>query len=172
MKPSLEESLVFKIGDQVVHPHHGLGYIADVEEKQFEPNVSRKYYVVSIPETTLWVPVDLSTSGLRRLSAKSDLDQCYQVLQSPPQALTPGRDLLASLSARLNKGTIVTQCEIVRDLTAFGWKKPLYGPISDFLRMILDVLCQEWAAIKGVPQAKAVNEIDILLKKAKAAYKD
>jgi len=172
MKPALDESLLFKIGDQVVHPHHGLGIIADVEEKQFEPNDTRMYYVVSIPETTLWVPVDLSTSGLRRLSAKSELDRCHQVFQSPPQALTPGRNLLASLSERLREGTIVTQSEVVRDLTAFGWKKPLYGPIADFLRMILNVLYQEWAEVKGVSQAMASKEIDSLLKKARETYKD
>jgi RNA polymerase-interacting CarD/CdnL/TRCF family regulator len=73
----------FDIGDKVVHPQHGVGHVADVEEKQFEPNTTRTYYVVLIPATTLWVPVNLSSSGLRRLGAKSDLDQCRQVLQSP-----------------------------------------------------------------------------------------
>ena len=51
----------FEIGDKVVHPQHGVGFVAGLEEKQFEPNAARMYYVVSIPDTTLWVPVDLST---------------------------------------------------------------------------------------------------------------
>jgi RNA polymerase-interacting CarD/CdnL/TRCF family regulator len=127
------------------------------------------YYVVSIPDTTIWVPVDLSTSGLRKLGLKSELEECRQVLQASPQALNAGRELLASLSSHIKRGTIIAQCEVVRDLTAFGWHKPLYGPIADFQRMVLNVLCQEWAAVRGVSQTDASHEINILLKKGRTA---
>jgi RNA polymerase-interacting CarD/CdnL/TRCF family regulator len=159
----------FAIGDKVVHPHHGVGFVAGLEEKQFEPNAACMYYVVSIPDTTLWVPVDLSTSGLRKLGLKSELEGCRQVLQATPQVLTAGRGLLASLSGRIKQGTIVAQCEVVRDLAAFGWHKPLYGPIADFKRMALNVLCLEWAAVKGVTQAEASYEINGYLKRGRAA---
>jgi RNA polymerase-interacting CarD/CdnL/TRCF family regulator len=162
----------FAIGDKVVHPQHGVGFVAGMEEKQFEPNAARMYYVVSIPDTTLWVPVDLSTSGLRKLGLKSELEQCRQVLQATPQALNAGRDLLSGLSSRIKQGTIVSQCEVVRDLTAFGWHKPLYGPIADFQRMVLNVLCQEWAAVKGVSQADASHEINVLLKNGRVAQEN
>ena len=161
----------FAIGDKVVHPQHGVGFVAGLEEKQFEPNVARMYYVVSIPDTTLWVPVDLSTSGLRKLGLKSDIEGCRQALQSPPQALNTGREMLANLSARIKQGTIIAQCEVVRDLAAFGWRKPLYGPIADYQRMILNVLCQEWAVVSGVSQDEASHEINLLLKKGRAAQK-
>jgi len=161
----------FSVGDKVVHPQHGVGYVSDLEEKQFEPNVSRMYYVVSIPETTIWVPVDLSTSGLRKLGVRSELDRCRQILQAAPQALKPGRDLLGNLSVRIKQGTIIAHCEVIRDLSAFGWHKPLYGPIADFQRMTFDVLCQEWAAVDGTSLADATHEINHLLKEARAVYK-
>ena len=159
----------FAIGDKVVHPQHGVGFVAGLEEKQFKPNSARMYYVVSIPDTTLWVPVDLSTSGLRKLGLKSELEGCRQALQAAPQALNPGRDMLNNLSTRIKQGTIMAQCEVVRDLAAFGRQKPLYGPIADFQRMALNVLCQEWAAVKGINQAEAAHEISTLLKKGRAA---
>lgn len=157
----------FTIGDKVVHPQHGVGFVAGLEEKQFEPNAARMYYVVSIPDTTLWVPVDLSTSGLRKLGLKSELEACRQVLQASPQELKAGRDMLSGLSTRIKQGTIITQCEVVRDLAAFGWQKPLYGPLADYQRMILNVLCQEWAVISGVSKEEASHEINMLLKKNK-----
>jgi CarD family transcriptional regulator len=163
--------LKFTIGDKVVHPQHGVGFVADLEEKQFEPNASRMYYVIAIPDTTLWVPVDLSTSGLRKLGAKSEIDQCRQVLQDPPLALKPGRELMTILNNRIKEGTIVVHCEVVRDLTAYGWSKPLFGPIADFQRMTFTVLCQEWAAVDGTSLAEATHEINNLLKKARASYK-
>jgi len=160
----------FDIGDKVVHPQHGVGYVASLEEKQFEPNAPRMYYVISIPDTTLWVPVDSPTSGLRKLSVRSELDQCRQVLQSAPVALKPDRGLQASLSGQINQGTIIAQCEVVRDLTAYGWRKPLFGPIADFQRMILNVLCQEWAVVEDLLPTEASYEIGILLKKGRAAH--
>ena len=159
----------FAIGDKVVHPQHGVGFVAGLEEKQFEPSAARMYYVVSIPDITLWVPVDLSTSGLRKLGLRNELDECRQILRDTPQALNPGKDLLSNLSTRIKQGTIIAQCEVVRDLTAFGWKKPLYGPLADFQRMALNVLCQEWAALKGTTQAEASYEIIGLLKTGRAA---
>lgn len=169
MTKSESLDMKFAIGDKVVHPQHGVGFVSGLEEKQFEPSAARMYYVVSIPDTTLWVPVDLSTSGLRKLGLKNELDKCRQVLQDTPQALKPGRELLSNLSARIKEGTIIAQCEVVRDLIAFGRQKPLYGPLADFQRMVLNVLCQEWAVVKGVSQADASHEINTLMKKGKAA---
>jgi hypothetical protein len=59
---------------------------------------------------------------------------------------------------------------VIRDLAAFGWRKPLYGPLAEFQRVILNVLCQEWAVVEGCSQAEASYEIATLLKKGKAAH--
>jgi RNA polymerase-interacting CarD/CdnL/TRCF family regulator len=160
----------FDIGDRVVHPQHGVGYVANLEEKQFEPNASRMYYVILITDTTLWVPVDSHTSGLRKLGLKSELDECRDVLQAEPRSLKPDRGLLTSLIGQINQGTIRAHCEVVRDLTAFGWHKPLFGPIADFQRMIMNVLSQEWAAVEGFSPIEATHEIGILLKKGRVAH--
>ena len=163
-------NMKFSVGDRVVHPQQGVGYVARLEEKQFEPNHPRMYYVVLIPDTTVWVPIDLPTSGLRKLSARSELEQCRQVLQSAPHLLTPDRGLLASLIVHLNQGTLTAHCEVVRDLTAHGWHKPLYGPMSEFQRVILNVLSQEWAAIEEISRVEATQEISLLLKTGRAAH--
>jgi len=163
-------NMKFEIGDKVVHPQHGVGYVADVEDKQFEPDNTRTYYVVLIPATTLWVPVDLQSSGLRKLSAASDLEECRHVLQSAPLELKAGRGLMRSLSDHIKQGTVVAHCEVVRDLAAFGWRKSLYGPLANFQRMLLDALCQEWAAVSGVSETAASHEIDVLLRKGRVAH--
>ena len=167
---SESNGLKFKVGEKVVHPQHGVGYVASLEEKQFEPNSAQMYYVIAIPDTTLWVPVDSTTSGLRRLSGKGELDQCRLVLQSAPLELVSDRSLLAGLAVRIKQGTIVAHCEVLRDLTAHGWRKSLFGPIADFKRMITNVLCQEWATVDGISTFEANNEINALLKKGRAFY--
>jgi len=160
----------FSIGDRVVHPQQGVGYVAKLEEKQFEPNKPRMYYVILIPDTTVWVPVDLITSGLRKLSVRSELEQCRQVLQSTPRPLMPDRGLLASLVTHINQGTITAHCEVVRDLNAFGWHKPLYGAMAEFQRVIMNVLSQEWAVVEGISVVEASQEISVLLKKGRVSH--
>jgi len=158
----------FKIGDKVVHPQYGVGHVAKLEDREFEPGVLRRYYEISIPGSTLWVPLDQSTFGLRRLAVRSEIDHCREILSSRPMPLTEDSRLRQSdLSARLRVGTIVAHCEVVRDLFAYGAHKPISGTIAAFLRVAQDVLCQEWSMVEGITLAEANAEISLLLEKSK-----
>jgi RNA polymerase-interacting CarD/CdnL/TRCF family regulator len=157
-----------EIGDRVVHPQYGVGHVAKLEEREFEPGLMRRYYEISIPGSTLWVPLDQPTFGLRKLAVRREIDRCRQVLSSRPLPLTEDSRLRQSdLSARLKAGTIVAHCEVVRDLSAYGAHKPISGTIAAFLRVTQDVLCQEWAIVEGITLAEANVEISLLLEKSK-----
>lgn len=158
---------MFEIGDKVVHPQHGVGQIVQLEEREFERGDTRRYYEIHIPGgSTVWVPVDLPNSGLRRLAHKSELAHCRDILQAHPLPLTEdGRVRQATLVEHLKQGTIVAQCEVVRDLSAFVAHKPSYGTITAFLEAMLRVLCQEWALVEDISMAEAMSEIHSLLEK-------
>ena len=156
---------MFEIGNTVVHPQHGVGQIVKLEDREFERGHTRRYYEISIPGgSTVWVPVDLSDSGLRPLAKKSDLAHCREILQARPLPLTEdGRVRQSELIARLKQGTIAVHCEVVRDLSAFVAHKPAYGTISAFLEGMLRVLCQEWAMVQEITTSEAMVEISSLL---------
>ena len=158
---------MFEIGDKVVHPQHGVGDIVKLEAREFERGDIRRYYEISIPGgSTVWVPVDLSNSGLRRLASKRELAHCREILKSHPSPLTEdGRVRQAVLVEHLKQGTIAAQCEVVRDLSAFVAHKPSYGTITAFLEAMLRVLCQEWALVEEITLAEAMFEISSLLEK-------
>lgn len=158
---------MFEIGDRVVHPQHGVGQIVKLENREFERGDSQRYYEIHIPGgSTVWVPVDRSSSGLRRLARRAELAQCREVLKSDPSPLMEdGRVRQSTLVAHLKQGTIVAQCEVVRDLSAFVAHKPAYGTISSFLEAILSVLYQEWAMVEGITISEATSEILALLEK-------
>ncbi|HUF00543.1 MAG TPA: CarD family transcriptional regulator [Anaerolineales bacterium] len=157
-----------EVGDRVVHPQYGVGHVVKLDEREFEPGVMRRYYEVSIPGSTLWVPLDQPTYGLRKLTVKSEIDRCREILASRPLPLTEDSRLRQSdLSARLKEGTIAAHCEVVRDLSAYGAHKPISGTIAAFLRNTQDVLCQEWATVEGITLAEAAVEISLLLEKSK-----
>ena len=159
------EHLTFKIGDKVVHPQHGVGQIVKLEDREFERGTTHTYYEIQIPGgSTVWVPVDVSNSGLRRLASRSEVAKCREILMAPPMPLTEdGRIRQSTLVAHLKQGTIAAQCEVVRDLSAFVSHKPAYGTITSFLDAMLRVLSQEWALVEGVEIAEALSEISSLL---------
>jgi CarD family transcriptional regulator, regulator of rRNA transcription len=158
---------MFAIGDKVVHPQHGVGQIVKLEDREFERGDTRRYYEIHIPGgSTVWVPVDLPNSGLRRLAQKSELAPCREILKSRPSPLLEdGRVRQTELVARLKQGTIAAQCEVVRDVSAFVAHKPAYGTITAFLEAMLRVLCQEWALVEGITVSEAMSEITSLLEK-------
>jgi CarD family transcriptional regulator len=165
--------MMFEIGDQVVHPQHGVGQIVKLESREFESGVMRQYYEVSISGTsTLWVPVDLVAMGLRKPAKRTEIARCRKILTARPVPLTEeGRTRQALLAARLKQGTISTFCEVVRDLYAFGEHKSLYGTIAGFYKVTKDVLCQEWAIVEGITPLDAVQEIDALLMRGRETLK-
>lgn len=156
---------MFEVGDQVVHPQHGVGHVVKLEDREFERGKTRRYYEISIPGgSTVWVPVDLPNSGLRRLAQKNELARCREILKARPQPLTEdGRIRQSVLVEHLRQGTLAAQCEVVRDLSAFVAHKPSYGTITAFLEAMLRVLCQEWAIVEGVTASEAMSEITSLL---------
>jgi RNA polymerase-interacting CarD/CdnL/TRCF family regulator len=157
-----------EVGDRVVHPQYGVGQVVKLDEREFEPGVMRRYYEIAIPGSTLWVPLDMPTFGLRKLTVKSEIARCRKILQSPPLPLTEDSRLRQSdLAARLKEGTITAHCEVVRDLAAYGAHKPLSGTIAGFLRVTQEVLSQEWATVEGITVSEAVFEIGVLLEKSK-----
>ena len=162
--------MTFKVGDTVVHPQHGVGQVVNLENREFEPGVIRGYYEVAIQGgSTIWVPVEPPSFGLRKLAERSEIDRCRQILGSEPAPLDgDARARQSDLANRLKQGTIRTQCEIVRDLYAHGEHKSLYGTIAGFFRQSQNVLCQEWATVEGVTLPQALEEVNSLLEKSRS----
>lgn len=158
---------MFTIGDQVVHPQYGVGQVVKLEDRKFGADVARRYYEVSLPSAagSLWVPLDPPGYGLRKLADRNEIELCRQVLAATPVPLTQDpRTRQAVLANRLKSGSIRIQCEVVRDLYAFGEHKSLYGSMAEFFRQTQNVLCEEWAAVEGLTLEAAVEEVTGLLK--------
>jgi len=160
----------FKLGDQVIHPWHGLGQVTNLAVKQFVKGEKRPFYEISFPDCTLWVPLSRASSRIRKLTVKTEIKSCRQLLKGPAVPLNNDFRLRkAELSNHLKEGTFTARCEVVRDLTAYGWHKPLSGSIAAFLQATLNILYQEWAAVKEITLAEAATEIQSLLENGKQA---
>lgn len=165
------QSIRFEVDERVVHPQHGLGRVVKLEHRQLGEGTPRLYYEVAISNGTIWVPVEGPTSGLRRLTTKRDLDQYRGVLKSRPAPLSADhRQRQHELTDRLRNGSLQARCEVVRDLTALGWHKPLGEGSATLLRNTHERLDQEWAVAEGLSLSDATLEIHALLLEGKARY--
>jgi RNA polymerase-interacting CarD/CdnL/TRCF family regulator len=160
--------MTFKVGDTVIHPRHGLGQVTNLAVKQFVEGEKRPFYEISFPGSTLWVPFNLTNSGIRKLTVKSEIANCRRLLKAPAAPLNNDPRLRQTvLREHLKEGTLTAHCEVVRDLAATGWHKPLSGAMAAFLKVTQDILCQEWAAVEGISLTEAASEIESLLNKGR-----
>lgn len=158
----------FKVGDRVIHPRHGLGKVTNLTVKQFVEGEKRPFYEISFSGSTLWVPLTLPSTGIRKLTVKSEIVNCRRLLKGPATPLNNDPRLRQTeLRDHLKEGTLTAHCEVVRDLAATGWRKPLSGAMAAFYKVTQEVLCQEWAAVEGVTVSEAAVEIESLLEKGR-----
>ncbi len=164
----------FQVGDVVVHPAHGVGHIMKLDEKRFSGKAAGLYYEIAIEKSTVWVSVESPEAlRLRPLTLKNDLARYRSVLKSRPAPLnTDHRQRHLELADRLKQGSFQVMCEVVRDLTARSWHKPLneYDTVS--LQRVRGRLCQEWAASQGMSITDASGEVSSLLSESRKAGLD
>lgn len=162
----------FQVDDRVVHPAHGIGRVVGLVTKRFSEAGAHLYYEVALGRSTVWVPVTTSApSELRLLTSKDELARYRSVLSSRPVSLIPDhRQRRLDLHSRLKAGLFQNSCEVIRDLTARSWLKPLNEMDSVTLRKTREGVCQEWAAADGVSVVEAAQEIDALLLQGRQSY--
>jgi RNA polymerase-interacting CarD/CdnL/TRCF family regulator len=117
------------------------------------------------------VPVDGPSNGLRKLTSRNELPRYRGVLRSRPTPLVGDyRERQLSLSERWKQSSFRARCELVRDLTASSWQKPLTESSGVLLRIAHDVLCEEWAAAEGLSLMDATQEVEALLLACRKAF--
>lgn len=164
--------MTFQVEDRVVHPVHGIGQVVGVVSRQFTGAEAKMYYEVALTRSTVWIPVEAGAAGeLRPLTAQRELQRYRDVLRSRPAPLTADhRQRRVDIANRLKNGVFLNVCEVVRDLTARGWTKPLGEQDALALRKAREVLCEEWAVATGRPVSEAYQEVEALLLEGRQAH--
>ncbi len=163
----------FQVGDEAVHPSYGVGHIVRRDERQLSNSQIQPYYVLSIGTATVWVPVNADGSTtLRVVTIKQDLEQYRSILKSRPLSLERDHQKRRlDINARLKPGSFQSLCEVVRDLTALGWQRPINDRDAGVLQQARDNLQREWASAAGLSLLEAGQEVDALLRAGRDAYK-
>ncbi len=162
----------FKVGDDVVHPSHGVGRIVGLEERELSPSGLRWYYVLAVGASTIWMPVQADgATVLRAVTSPQDLDQYRTILSGQPTLLNGDyKKRHLDLIERLTHSSFQVICEIVRDLSALGWSRPMGATDATMLKRVHENLWREWAAATGQSEQDIIREVESLLRAGRLAY--
>ncbi len=162
----------FKVDDMVVYPAFGIGRVVGLVNKSFFEAETQMHDHLRGARTTLWDHVaDGSARGLRRLTRQHALPHVRTVVGSQPLTLNQDhRQRQSDLRGQLKLGTMQGLCEIVRDLSARGWAKPLNEMDSRALRMSREAVCKEWAVAEGIPLPQVTAELSALLSEGRTKF--
>ena len=163
---TIGESIVFKVGDSVVYPSHGVGSVIAVEKQEIAGNVMELYVVEFVEDKmTLRVPKARAVkAGLRPLCNNDAFVNALKILEQKPHA---NRGMWSKRAQeygdKINSGKIEQIAEVLRDL-----HKNVEHPERSYSeRMIYDLafdrFLAEFSAAKSLSREDARTKIlDIL----------
>src|SRR5579885_2432953 len=84
LKPTPRKGRMFKTGDIVVHPAHGVVIVEGIEVKEI-CCTKKTFYILKVidSDVTVMVPTDNTHAvGLRRVIAKAEIPKIYEILRN------------------------------------------------------------------------------------------
>jgi CarD family transcriptional regulator len=158
----------FAVGDKVVHPHHGPGWIAGVAQLELMDG-PKSYYTIEIVGQDLTVHIPVLTAkeaGLRPAMSSSKLSKVLETLRSRPHRLPDDfKERQEQVGDKIALGEVLGLAQVVRDLTWHEHRAHLTKRDSDLLKDGWELLAAEMALVSG----KDVSEVNELIRSTLAS---
>ena len=168
-KAPAKKKLLFKPGDFVVYPTHGVGKVTSVEIQEIVGH-KLKLFVISFEteRMTLRVPVSkATTSGLRKLSSCKMMDIAMEKLKGRARVKrTMWSRRAQEYEAKINSGDPLAIAEVVRDLYRKAGQPDQSFSERQIFESARDRLAHELAAVDRVDLEAATEKMEELLKVA------
>ena len=161
---------IFKVGDIVVYPSHGVGKITG-EETQVIAGIEMKLYVISFDKDKMILRVPKTRAekaGLRHLSSSDDFQKALITLQSKAKVSKGMWSKRAQeYETKINSGNVLAIAEVLRDL-----HKNIDDPNRSYSEQMiyksaLQRLAHEFAAAANTDTDKASVQILEILDEGK-----
>jgi CarD family transcriptional regulator len=153
----------FEVGDKIVHPSHGAGIIAAIEQKEVLDEFSR-YYIIELAaqDMRLMVPVRMADEiGLRSVAGDKRSKELLKILQGDPDDLPDDfKKRQSHLSDRLREGDAVSLAEVVRDMAHRSIEKTYSPTEARLYDQARNMLGGELALAQGIEVAAALEQIE------------
>jgi CarD family transcriptional regulator len=159
---------MYNVGDKVVHPAHGAGVIAAIEQRDVLDDFHR-YYVIDLAAQSMRLMVPVRTAedvGLRPVVTVDRSAEILAILGEVPDLLpTDFKQRQAALHQRMREGTAESLARVVRDMAGRGHGRsysPTEARLYDQARVMLG---GELALAQDATVAVALERIDALVER-------
>lgn len=160
---------LFKPGEFVVYPTHGVGKVINVEIQEIAGH-RLKLFVIEFDRDrmTLRVPVSkAATSGLRKLSSRKIMENAMTTLKGRARVKrTMWSRRAQEYEAKINSGDPILIAEVVRDLHRNSGQPDQSFSERQIYEAARDRLACELAAVEKTDVEMATEKLEELLKAA------
>ena len=153
----------FAVGDMAVHPSHGVGEVAAIDERVLGGSRTA-CYVLKIIDTGLTVMVPTMAAervGLRPVMKKREAQEIIEILRAPEVAvnLQPWNRRFRAYTEMLKSGMPSEIAKVLRDMYRLKFDKDLSFGERRLLDQARSLLIQELALAKKVERSTIEGEI-------------
>ncbi len=168
-KKPARQKMMFRPGDFVVYPTHGVGQVTRIEIQEIAGH-KLKLFVISFENErmTLRVPIaKVATSGLRKLSSRKVMDTAMEKLKGRARVKrTMWSRRAQEYEAKINSGNPLSIAEVVRDLHRKTGQPDQSFSERQIFESARERLAHELAAVERIDVEAAEEKLEDLLKAA------
>jgi len=170
-KKAAAKKQVFKVGQHIVYPAHGVGEVTGIDQEVIA-GFDIEVYVVKFEQDkmTLRVPTaKASTSGMRPLSNELVLKDSFTTLKGRARIKrTMWSRRAQEYEAKINSGDLILVSEVVRDLHRTDAQPEQSYSERQLYESAIDRMVREVAAIRKVDRGVALDDVLETLAKARS----
>ncbi|MGH7829932.1 MAG: CarD family transcriptional regulator [Candidatus Binatia bacterium] len=158
---------MFKIGDKVVYPAHGVGEIEAIRSHVFS-GTEKKFYMLRILDSDMkiMIPIDnVQSVGLRRIINKQMVTQVYKVLRQKKveaDQQTWNRRY-REYTEKIKTGSVLEIAKVLRDLFVLKGDKELSFGERKMLDTARNLLVKELSIARSHSEEKIMEELRHIL---------
>ena len=153
----------FKVGDKVVHPHHGAAVITKRDDLEMA-GTKRSYFELEIDtekSLKVFVPVDTIHQNIRPVISKTAAVKVLRIFREDPQDSGANWSRWYKvLNEKMTSGDIHQVAEVVRDLTHAQQAKGISPALKRMLSRARVTLISELSFAFGVDTEEATRRLD------------
>lgn len=167
MSTNLKPKVLFKNGDKIVYPGHGVGKVEEVTSRIIA-GTTADFYAITIVETGLKVLVPCMQAdgvGLRKVVDKKSIDKIYAILKTKKKNIDTQtwNRRFREYTQKIQNGSLYEIAEVLRDLSALKTGKELSFGEKQMYEKAESRLVTEIAVSRAKPQDKVRTELETLL---------
>ena len=159
---------MFKVGDRVIHPGHGICTVKEVRENPSSPQGS--IYVLKPDKTMrgafkLMIPEEfLEKSGVHYPILPDDIPRVLQVLREQSNDLSEDQKSgYVSIKVKIQRGNVYQLAEVIRDLSRYKDRR-FSSTLNSLLKSAQKRLVEEIAFVEGIPKVEVERQIKKIFK--------